>query len=62
MSVLAIMGGTLDPSAVPKFVGPLVKPPAMPGKFNKNKDRDKIAVRQFQQQIPPALWRRFQGS
>ena len=37
-----IPGGTLSPSDVDKFVLPLVKPPAMPGKFNKNKDKYKI--------------------
>lgn len=51
-----IPGGTLSPSDVPKYVQPLVKPPAMPGKINKNKDKYDIAVRQFGQQIlPPTL-------
>ena len=46
----------LDPTAVPKYLTPLVKPPAMPGKSNRNKDKYKIAVRQFDQQIlPPPL-------
>ncbi len=50
-----IPGGTLPPGDVAKFTLPLVKPPAMPGNFNKNKDKYKIAVRQFQQRIlsPP---------
>ena len=50
-----IPGGTLSPHNVDKYVLPLVKPPAMPGKFSKNKDKYKIAVRQFQQRIlsPP---------
>ena len=50
-----IAGGTLAPSDVGKYVLPLVKPPAMPGDFKKNKDKYKIAVRQFQQRIlsPP---------
>jgi len=51
-----IPGGTLPPGAVPKFVLPLVKPPAMPPTLShKNKDMYRIAVRQFQQQIlsPP---------
>ncbi len=50
-----IPGGTLPPGAVDKFVLPLVKPPAMPGDFKKNKSKYKIAVRQFQQRIlsPP---------
>ena len=34
-----IPGGTLGPGDVDKFTLPLVKPPAMPGKFNKNKGR-----------------------
>ncbi len=48
-----IPGGTLDPSDVDKYVLPLIKPPAMPGKSNKNKDKYKIAVRQFEQRILP---------
>jgi len=50
-----IPGGDLAPGDVTKFVLPLVKPPAMPGKLNKNKDKYKIAVRQFNQRIisPP---------
>jgi spore coat protein A len=57
-----IPGGTLDPTLVPKYQMPLVKPPALKrdGKIKvrggKNKDYYEIAVRQFQQQIlPPAL-------
>jgi spore coat protein A len=53
--IQAIPGGTLDPSAVTKYAEPLVKPPAMPGKIKKNMDFYKIAVRQFQQQIIPAI-------
>ena len=50
-----IPGGTLAPGDVDKFTLPLVKPPAMPGDFKKNKDKYKIAVRQFTQRIlsPP---------
>jgi len=50
-----IPGGSLAPGDVAKYVLPLVKPPAMPGDFKKNKDKYKIAVRQFQQRIlsPP---------
>ena len=50
-----IPGGTLAPGDVSKYVLPLVKPPAMPGKFGKNKVKYKIGVRQFQQRIlsPP---------
>ncbi|UCH36807.1 MAG: multicopper oxidase domain-containing protein [Armatimonadota bacterium] len=55
-----IPGGDLDPTSVPKYVTPLVKPPVMPqaGKIKvtggKNIDYYEIAVRQFQQQILPA--------
>ena len=52
-----IAGGTLDPGDVDKYVLPLVKPPAMPKSpgSNKNKDKYRIAVRQFSQRIisPP---------
>jgi bilirubin oxidase len=52
-----IPGGTLLPGDVDKYVLPLVKPPAMPLSkgSNKNKDKYKIAVREFQQRIlsPP---------
>jgi FtsP/CotA-like multicopper oxidase with cupredoxin domain len=43
----------IDPALIAKYQMPLVKPPAMPGKFKKNKDQYKIAVRQFTQQILP---------
>jgi spore coat protein A len=48
-------GGTLAPGDITKYVLPLVKPPAMPGKSNINKDMYKIGVRQFSQRIlsPP---------
>jgi spore coat protein A len=55
-----ILGGTMDPTLVPKFVTPLVKPPALrrDGKIKvskgKNADYYRIAMRQFQQQILPA--------
>jgi FtsP/CotA-like multicopper oxidase with cupredoxin domain len=55
-----IPGGTLDPLSLPKFVTPLLVPPAMPraGMINvpgsKPIDHYDIAVRQFQQQILPA--------
>jgi FtsP/CotA-like multicopper oxidase with cupredoxin domain len=50
-----IPGGTLLPGAVAKYVLPLVKPPAMPGQSNRNRDKYKIGVRQFTQRIlsPP---------
>jgi FtsP/CotA-like multicopper oxidase with cupredoxin domain len=44
---------TMDPMSIPQFASPMVIPLAMPGKFSKNKDKYKIAVRQFQQQILP---------
>ncbi len=49
-------GGTLDPTLVPKYVRPLVIPPAMPRVAtvgNHAIDYYVIAVRQFQQQILP---------
>ncbi|RPH69372.1 MAG: bilirubin oxidase [Myxococcaceae bacterium] len=46
----AIPGGTLLPSAIPKFVTPLVQPPAM---HTVNPNVYSIAVRQFAQQILP---------
>jgi spore coat protein A len=51
-----IPGGSLAPGDVGKFTLPLVKPPAMPLSkgSNRNKDRYRIAVRQFTQQILPA--------
>ena len=55
-------GGTQNPLAIPKYVNPLVIPPAMPRTSKitrrgaKNIDYYEIAVRQFQQQIlPPGL-------
>jgi spore coat protein A len=44
---------TLDPREIPKYVTPLVKPPAMPGIFGIESDYYEIAVRQFQQHILP---------
>jgi len=55
-----IPGGTLGPNDVPKYVTPLVIPPAMPRtrkitvRGGKNIDYYDITVRQFQQQILPA--------
>ena len=43
-----IPGGTLNPSAVPKFALPLIVPPAMPTSGPNTYD---VAVRQFAQQI-----------
>jgi spore coat protein A len=52
--IQAINGGSLLPEDVAKYELPLIKPPAMPGKSNKNKDKYKIAVRQFTQRILPS--------
>jgi bilirubin oxidase len=52
----AIPGGSLDPTTIPKYVTPLVIPPAMPRVstlLNDTIDYYEIAVRQFQQQILP---------
>jgi FtsP/CotA-like multicopper oxidase with cupredoxin domain len=52
-------GGTLDPLDIPKFVTPLVIPPAMPrtdklpAKMAKSTDYYEIAVREIDQQILP---------
>ncbi len=50
----AIPGGSLDPTTIPKYVMPLVIPPAMPrtGRVGAA-DYYEIAVRQFPQQILP---------
>lgn len=53
----AIPGGTLDPTAIPKYAMPLVIPPAMPQTGGiRGVDYYEIAVRQFAQQILPAGW------
>jgi spore coat protein A, manganese oxidase len=55
-----IPGGAMDPAGLPKFVTPLLVPPAMPRvskltvRGGKNIDYYEIAVRQFSQQILPA--------
>jgi spore coat protein A len=55
-----VPGGTLSPGSIPKYVTPLVIPPAMPrtGKVPvqgaKNVDYYEIAVRQFRQHILPS--------
>src|ERR1051325_5572685 len=58
----ALRGGTLDPTLIPKYITPLVIPPAMPrtSKLVHNMGRPinyyEIAVRQFRQAIlPPGL-------
>jgi FtsP/CotA-like multicopper oxidase with cupredoxin domain len=50
-----IPGGTLASGDVDKFVLPLIKPPAMPGKSNRNRDKYKVGVREFSQRVlsPP---------
>ena len=51
----AIPGGSLKPGVIPKFVTPLVIPPAMPlTGTDAAADYYDIAVRQFRQQILPA--------
>jgi len=51
-----IGGGTLAPGDVDKYTLPLIKPPAMPLSrgSNRNKDKYKIAVREFSQRIVSA--------
>lgn len=57
MLVQPLLNGTLSPGAVAKFVLPLVKPPAMPPSLsNKNKNKYKIAVRQFSQRVLSPPW------
>ena len=58
--IAQIPGGTLPPRVIPKFVTPLVIPPAMPLAPGGSPDIDyyRIAVRQFRQQILPAPWPR----
>jgi spore coat protein A len=50
-------GGSLDPTSIPKYVAPLVVPPAMPPVTQSGTlDTYEIAVRQFEQQVlPPGL-------
>jgi spore coat protein A len=59
-AIAQIPGGTLDPSAVPKYLTPLLIPPVMPragtiiDRMGKNVDYYEISVKQFAQQILPA--------
>ncbi|MBI5101527.1 MAG: multicopper oxidase domain-containing protein [Nitrospirae bacterium] len=47
--------GRLDPTTIPKYVTPLVIPPAMPpASADNNETRYQIAVKQFRQQVLPA--------
>ncbi len=56
----SLPGGTLDPNLIPKYVTPLVIPPAMPRtsklvhRMGRPIDYYEIAVRQFRQPILPA--------
>jgi spore coat protein A len=56
LNAAPLPGGSLDPTTIPKYVDPLVIPPAMPQtkSMTKNVDYYEIAVRQFYQQILPA--------
>ena len=54
-AIAQLPGGTLDPGQIPKFVTPLVIPPAMPAVArSKALDEYSIAVRQFSQQVLPS--------
>ena len=63
LKVLAapLPGGTLDPWSGPKYQTPLLIPPVMPTagtvklKGGKNADYYEISVKQFEQQILPAV-------
>ncbi len=46
-------GGSLNPLTIPKYVQPLVVPPAMPPASPETPNTYDIAVRQFQQQVLP---------
>jgi spore coat protein A len=50
----AQVADVLDPLSIPKYVTPLVVPPAMPPTARAAVDYYEIAVRQFRQQILPA--------
>jgi spore coat protein A len=64
-----IGGGTLDPTLVPKYQMPLVKPPVLPrdrkikNRMGKNADYYEIAVREFSQPIlpPKSVWAESPG-
>jgi bilirubin oxidase len=56
-----LLGGSLDPTTIPKYRDPLVIPPAMPRtqvvtSGGKRVDYYEIAVRQFEQYILPTAW------
>jgi FtsP/CotA-like multicopper oxidase with cupredoxin domain len=50
-----VLGGSLDPTTIPKYVSPLLIPPAMPqtSVLPSGIDYYEIAVRQFEQQVLP---------
>lgn len=54
-SLAFVVGGTLDPTTIPKYVEPMQIPPAMPmtGTIGKSVDYYEIAARQFLQQVLP---------
>jgi len=60
-AIAQIPGGTLDPGLIPKFQTPLLIPPVMPkagrivARGGKNIDYYEISMKQFNQQILPAL-------
>ena len=62
ISLEAIPGGTLDPTAVSKYQTPMLIPPAMPraavikNSMGKNVDYYEISMKQFPQQVLPAPW------
>jgi FtsP/CotA-like multicopper oxidase with cupredoxin domain len=64
-----IAGGSLDPTMVPKYQMPLVKPPVLPrdgkikNRMGKNADYYEIAMREFMQPIlpPKSVWAESPG-
>jgi spore coat protein A, manganese oxidase len=61
-----VPGGSLDPTTIPKYVEPLVIPPAMPrtqvlSEKGKRIDYYEIAVKQFEQYILPKAWSSANG-
>ncbi len=57
---LPLVGGTLDPLTIPKYVTPLVIPPVMNNTGGAD-DYD-VSIRQFQQQIlPGGIWNSING-
>jgi len=55
-----VLGGSVDPTSIPKYVIPLVIPPVMNN--NGTSEHYDIAVRQFKQQIlPGGIWNTLNG-